>query len=177
MQFITVDRKKQCFLLSPYLFSLTCFGLVGVVLCTCLSCYFILETGSNPVSLLLPALPVIVFLTVGICNAHEFWGIVRIADCELTVMAPFRKPFSFLYEDIADIGIDYGSLIVRDQFWIYIGKSTVPTQYCHRINRLPVNSEYIRIQYSPKVFSILCQKLPKNAKKRLENSQTILKPR
>lgn len=177
MQPKTVDRKNQIFLLSPYLFSLTCFGLVGIVLCTCLSCYFILETDSNPVSLLLPALPVIVYLAVGIYNAHEFWGIVRITDCELTVMAPFRKPITFLYEDIVDIGIDYGTLIVRDQFWIYIGKSTVPTQFCHKINRIPVNSEYIRIQYSPKTLSALCEKLPKNAKKRLENSQTILKPR
>jgi len=168
-------RTNRYFLLSPYLFFLTCFGSIGIVLCTCLSCSFILGTGSNPVSLLLPALPVIVFLTVGICNAHEFWGIVRISDCELTVIAPFRKPIVFLYEDIVDIGIDYGTLMVRDQFWIYIGKSTVPAQFCHRINRLPVNFEYIRIQYSPRTFSALREKLPKNTKKRLENSQTILK--
>lgn len=169
--------SNHYFFLSPYLFSLTCFGLIGILALAAISCYFICATGSDLRSIIFVMLPVIVYLAVGVRNAHEFWGIVCVTDQKLIVMAPFRKPISFPYEDIADIGIDYGTLIVRDQFWIYIGKSTVPPQYCHRINRLPVNGEYIRIQYSSRVFSALRNKLPNRMKKRLENSQTILRAR
>ena len=168
---------KRYFLLSPYLFSLIFFGLIGVLALSILSCYFIYETGSDLRSIFLVILPVTVYLVVGVINAHEFWGIVCITDQKLTVMAPFRAPIIFLYADIVDIGIDYGHLSVHDQFWIYIGKSTVPAQYCHKINRLPINNEFIRVQYSPQVFSTLCKKLPKSTKKRLENSQTSLNVR
>ena len=166
--------SKQYFLLSPYLFSLISFGLAGLCLLTFLSCCFVIKSGSDLRILIIVFLPVLVFLFVSIINAHEFWGVVCITEEKITVMAPFRKPLRFYYEDIADIGIDSCFLSVHDQFWIYVGKSIVPAQYCHNINRLPINSDYLRIQYSPKSFACLCQMLPSKLKKRLENSQTIL---
>ena len=93
---------KRYFFLSPYLFSLTCFGVIGVLVLAFLSCYFIHETGSDLRSIMLVILPVIVYLIVGIRNAYEYWGIVCITHRGLTVLAPFRKPLQFLYEDIAD---------------------------------------------------------------------------
>lgn len=170
-----MNHMKKYFLVSPYVFSLSCVGLMGMASMSILCFYFIHASGSEPQTYYVIAFMVAVYFGACAYDAHEFFGIVKLSETELIVLAPFRRALRFPYSEISDIGIDYGSLSVGVQFWIYIGKEKIPAKFCHRINRLPFSKKYVRIQYSPKVFVALRESLPESMRKRFNHCQTTLR--
>lgn len=175
------NGRKQTYHISTYLYQLTILGMCGILLCTALIVFFLYDCKQqtifeylkdNWLSLLLPLVPLIVYVLVCLNNVYEYFGYVEITDSNLICYAPFSKPLVFNYSDITDIGIDYVWLSVHKQFWIYVGIKKVPDEYCHRINRLPINHSYVRIQFSEEVFAALLNKLPDKLRKRLQRSKT-----
>jgi hypothetical protein len=172
-------RENLYYFVNPYVFSLSCLGIIGMTLVMLQSIYFISVSDwdyqINLTIVLVLALCIVACLVGFLLDAHELLGIIKFDKTEFIVMAPFRKAFCFPYSEIADIGIDYGYLSTGVQFYIYIGKKKIPQQYCHRINRLPFSKEYARIQYSEAVFALLLERIPGNMKKPFYNSQTVLR--
>lgn len=180
-------RRNPLFFISPYVFSLSVIGLIGISFCTLGSFYFLirqcasgedgflLSVQENWLSFVVISLPFFVYWIVIFLNAYEFLGYLRICDTEIAFCAPFRKTYRLDYEAIKDIGIDYGCLTVNRQFWIYFGKKRIPSQYVHRINRLPMNQDFMRIQYTPNVLNALCNSLSCQLSKQLQNSKSILR--
>lgn len=175
-------RRKQFFRVSPYLYQLVILGTCGILLCTALTAFFLYTQShcsildflvERGVLLLLPLCPLVVFLTVCIINSCEYFGKVLIDESRIVCYAPFRKALIFKYSEIREIGIDYAWLTVNKQYWIYIGSAKIPNNYCHKINRLPINQNYLRIQFSEDVFSALLQHLPVDLKKALYRSKTL----
>lgn len=175
------NGRKRRYLISPYLCQLTIFGMCGILLCTTLIVFFMYDQSQYSIvaflreswsSLVLPLGSLGVYLLVCIYNAYEYFGYILINDCELICYAPFRKPLSYKYSEIQEIGIDYVWLSVSKQFWIYIGTDKMPNKYCHRINRLPINQSYVRVQFSEDIFDDLLKQLPHNLQKRLYRSKT-----
>lgn len=173
--------RKQIYLISPYLCHLMIIGLAGMLLCVVLIVSFLYVQAplgivvflrEHWLSLMLSLGLLSVYLVVCIYNAYEYFGYIQITDSELICSAPFRKPLVYKYSEIQEIGIDYVWLSVSKQYWIYCGIDRIPYEYCHKINRLPINQSYIRIQFSEKVFAALLSKLPFDLQKRLFRSKT-----
>lgn len=173
---------KQQYLISPYLCQLTILGMCGILLCTALIIFFLYDQGQYSVveflrerwlSLVLPLGSPVVYFLVCINNAYEYFGYVLITDSELICYAPFRKPLVYKYSEIQEIGIDYVWLSVSKQFWIYVGIDKMPNKYCHRINRLPINQSFVRVQFSENVFNALLKRLPHDLQKKLYRSKTM----
>lgn len=144
-------RGKRHFRVSPYLFQLIIFGIVGILLCSVLTIFFLFAQSDcslydflteNLLSVGIVLCPLLVFFAVCINNSYEYFGYVEITDSNLICYAPFRKPLVFQYA------------------------------YCHRINRLPINQSFVRIQFSEEIFNALLKKLPNDLYKRLYRSKT-----
>lgn len=174
-------NKRRLYLICPYLFQLTLFGTCGILVCTTLIicflfdpslCSFVEFLGEKWLSLVLPLGCLAIYLLVCVNNAYEYFGFVIISDSELTCCAPFKKPLIYKYSNIQEIGIDYAWLSVNKQFWIYFGNDKIPHKYCHRINRLPINQSFARIQFSEDVFDALLERLPHDLQRKLYRSKT-----
>lgn len=173
--------RKQNYFISPYLCQLTILGMCGLLLCTVLIAFFLYEPSHYCIaeyimeswrSLLLPLGSFVAYLLVCINNSYEYFGHILIADSEIICYAPFRKPLHYKYSEIQEIGIDYVWLSINKQFWIYVGIDKIANKYCHRINRLPINQSFLRIQFSEDVYNALLDQLPSDLKKKLYRSKT-----
>lgn len=143
------QRKK--YLISPYNFSLVCVFLALVLLGNILMFSFwiskaqglslleALELGEAFgffFTLALTLVLVIVFLR----NAYEYFGTIQIYHDKVVFRTVFRKARTFLYSELKDVGIDYGTASGAKQFWIYFGKEKIGAQYTHIFSgfRIPV---------------------------------------
>lgn len=171
--------RKRCYFISPYLFQLTILGTCGILLCTGLTIYFLYDPSLYSFEEFLNVswpllIPLLCYLLVCIINAYEYFGIVIFSGSELTCYAPFKKTLVFQYSAIQEVGIDYVWLSVNKQFWIYVGNDKISHKYCHRINRLPINQDFVRFQFSEDVFNALLERLPHNLQKELYKSRTTV---
>jgi len=105
----------------------------------------------------------------------EVFGTVEIIDGGIIFRAPFCKKRVFLYEDMVEFGIDYGWLSVSRQFWIYFAKKPIDPKYRNRINRLKFTKDYMRFQYSKKMYDLVYAAAPKDIKKKWERKQALLR--
>lgn len=167
-------NKRKKFLVSSYLYSLSVLGFVGLILCIFLTVYFLAISCNEHISVFFKSYSVVfiflgclvaVYLLVCAKNAYEFWGAVEVTEEELILSAPLKRSLRFRYADIVDIGMDYGWVTVNRQYWIYVGKKQIPHTYCHRINRLPINQEFIRFQFSEDVFWQSIRVYPRGTKR------------
>ena len=71
--------------------------------------------------LLMPGLTLAAVLVFS-WNGYEFLGSMEICSEGIVFRGIFRKPRAFLYEELKDVGIDYGILSGTRQFWIYFRK-------------------------------------------------------
>ncbi len=174
-------KRNQRFAVSPYLFQLIILGMCGVLLCTGLTIYFLHTQSYCSVqdflskdwpSVIVVLCPLLVFLTVCICNSYEFFGKILIDDSQVICYAPFRKSLFFEYSEIREIGVDYAWLSVNKQYWIYLSSEKIDKKYWHKINRMPINQIHLRIQFSENVYNTLLQHLPNDLKKSLCRSKT-----
>ena len=105
----------------------------------------------------------------------EVFGTVEIIENGFIFRAPFCKKRVFLYEDLVEFGIDYGWLSVSRQFWFYFAKKPIDPKYRNRINRLKFTKDYMRFQYSKEMYERVYAAAPKEAKRRWERQQALLR--
>ena len=153
--------------MSPYLFSLSCvFG--GLILFTwCLMVKFCVDgtrgmdlaeavgTGIFQGVLLISAL-VLILVGIFLRNGYEYFGTVEICSDRIIFRTLLHKPRVFCYNEIKEIGIDYGFLqFDQKQFWIYFSKVPVDRKYTHNILRLPFCDNTMRVQYRRELYDAL----------------------
>ena len=141
-------KIKSRFLTNPYLFSL---NLLAVIVVSVPYLYFIpqiirsCEDWRVPTVLIGFYLPCIL---LGFFNAYNYYGWITFYADHLVLRAPLRKPIHMRYDKIAYIQIDYNTLSVSRQFWVILGRKPMPSQYVHRVHRMPFSENLIRVQFS-----------------------------
>ena len=173
-------KGKTTFAVYPHLHDLIIFAMCGVILCTALCIYFLYESGSDSVdvlfienwpSLIIVLCPAAVFFAVCIHNGYEYLGKIYIDDSQIICRAPLKKPLYFKYSEIREIGCDYAWLSGERQYWIYLCIDKLPNKYIHKINRMPIGQNQLRIQFSEDVFHTLLAHLPNDLMKSLYRSR------
>lgn len=179
-------QSHNFFLVSPYNFLLACIFMALLLLgdSIILSIWFnntrnlsismALTTGDAFGSYLLLILTLFALLIL--FNGYEYWGVIKILDDRILLRAPFRRQIMLMYEDINDVGIDYGSVSGTKQFWIFLSKSSVDKKYTHNILRMPFDRNTIRLQYQKKLYDTLVYMTPyKLIGKKLLNAYSIIR--
>ena len=117
-----------------------------------------------------------VLLGIFLHNGYEYFGTVQIRRDGLVFRAFLRKPVILLYDELHEVGIDYGFLSPdHRQFWVYFSKIPVETRYTHNILRLPYSQNAMRIQYRPEVYKALLNAMPEGkVKKQLLRSHSVI---
>lgn len=158
-------------LVSPYSFSLTCVFLMLLLIgdAIIIRIWFnntkdlpisaALVTGDAFGSYLLITLTLLA-VAVFIFNAYDYWSIIEICEDRIVLRAPLRKPLTFMYEDVNNIGIDYGLVSGKKQFWIFISKCPVDKKFTHNILHLPYSASTMRIQYRKSVYMAIMRIAP-----------------
>lgn len=170
---------------SPYLFSLSMTGLIGFLLCIGLIIYFQFASwaGQDLEAFLRERYLSYLFI-VGICAAYLigcildgycFWGTFEFIGTGIILRAPFRKKIRLLYDDVKQIGIDYGVVNGSRQFWIYVSTVEIDNKYWGKMIKLPFSKTTVRVQYSPSVLAAFLADLPQQLKKELQKGESILR--
>lgn len=180
-------KLRNVYLISPYIFSLavTFWVLVlladSIMLTCCLQrmqCMKMSEAIISSEALVICfATAVTVFLLViFIKNSYEYFGFVEIHTDRVVFRTLFRKSREFLYMDLKDIGIDYGTLSLgHKQFWIYLSKEKIPTKFYHNVLRMPFSPDMMRIQYRKELYQALIDNMPyDNCGKKLCRSHSVI---
>ena len=149
-------HRKQCYLVYPYLFHLVLLGLLGVLFCSSMTVFFLYDQNAYNsfmeylskrwLLIVVVLLPSIVYLAVCFINAYEFWGVITFGDSELRCNALFKKPLTYKYAAIQDIGVGYVWLSIGKVFFIYLCNERITNKSYQQIYRLPVKSGFIKIQ-------------------------------
>lgn len=186
-------KKRNCciclkwFMVNPYctiLAVLSLFAmLLGVIIMLCImieenrnaSLLEALCTGSGFGFLFVLTLTA-VLIAVYLFNSFEYFGKMEIHPDGLQFCALFHKPRKFYYEDLVEVGIDYGLISGTTQFWLIFSKEKIPGKYRHRANRIPFSKDTMRIAYSKKVYDTLCFHVTnKKVLKQLQQVQTVIR--
>lgn len=172
-------KRGKKYVISPYNFSLACVFLTLLMIIEGILVYFTLtspkESGMMNAFYFCTAC-VLFLLTVLLHNGYEFFGVMEILSDRLVFRAPMRKAIVFCFEEIADIGIDYGVISGMRHFYIFIGKSKISHNFTHRITRLRFSDEAMRIQYRRIIFDALLQVLPqKTLGKQLIKNESVIR--
>ena len=180
-----ISATPQRYRISPYLFSLSVFGLICMIVCCCLFVYFVFWPlrEQNLYDTVCEYLPCILFMfsILGlyfagcILESYCLWGTYQLSKSEIILRAPLRKSIRLAYADIKYIGIDYCIVNGQYQFWIYASSVHIPIKCCGKINKLPISADTIRVQYMDHTFSTLLTILPPELKKELEKGKTVLR--
>ena len=179
--------KNKKYLISPYITSLSCVFLLLLIVANVkmfdiwldkvggLSGMKTLITADVFGMLLMPGLTLAAVLVLS-RNGYEFFGSMEICSEWIVFRGVFKKPRVFMYEELKDVGIDYGTLSGTRQFWIYFSKKIIDKKYTHNILRLPFSPDTMRVQYRKTVYEALIKAVPyKSIGKTLCRSHTVVK--
>lgn len=179
---ISGDAKK--YIVSPYLFSLSMIGMMGMIVCFVLTLFFVaepfdsenVETGLKTLlpCVLLMLCTLVLYCSGCIADGFSFWGTYQFTQSAVILRAPLRKKICIAYDDLQFAGIDYGMINGKYQFWIYASTAPIPTKYWGRINKLPITASTIRVQYSCEAYNLFSASLPLKLKKELEKGKTVI---
>jgi hypothetical protein len=73
------------------------------------------------------------------------------------------------------IGVDYGLLDGRKQFWMYFSKTPIPAMYYHRINRMKPSRSFMRVQYCKKTYERLVANTPPQISNQLRKCYSTIR--
>ena len=177
-----ICKVKKYRLCPSLFFSIMCLfiGLAIAILFMCYFCLLDVKRGTSLsgdfTGLLIVCFGTAMIIFTSIRNSFEYFGTMEIHPFGLIFRAPFRKRIVFQFDNLADVGIDYGHISGEKQFWIYFSLSKIPVEYWHKINRLPFSTSCMRIQYSQEVMNDLLLYMPdKKTKKQLVDGQSTLR--
>ncbi len=95
---------------------------------------FLRVPGALQVTLLVAVIYLALLVTL-FCTRYQWAAVTEICEDRVVFRALFTHR-TFYYSDMHHIGVDYGLLDGRKQFWMYFSKTPIPAMYYHRINRM-----------------------------------------
>ena len=91
---------------------------------------FLRVPGALQVTLLVAVIYLALLVTL-FCTRYQWAAVAEICEDRIVFWALFTHR-TFYYGDMHHIGIDYGLLDGRKQFWMYFSKTPIPAMYYHR---------------------------------------------
>lgn len=111
---------------------------------------FLRVPGALQVTLLVAVIYLALLVTL-FCTRYQWAAVAEICEDRIVFWALFTHR-TFYYGDMHHIGIDYGLLDGRKQFWMYFSKTPIPAMYYHRINRMKPSRSFMRVQYAKRLM-------------------------
>jgi hypothetical protein len=108
-------------------------------------------------------------------QSYNIWGRVRFFSDFFRLSAPLRRKILFFYSDIHHIVIDYSLESGEKLVWVVLSKTPIESRYTHKVNRMPLNSNQVRLLYSPELDAVLKRRLPQQALKQYSRCCSSLK--
>lgn len=114
--------------------------------------------------------------TVGdaFCTRYQWAAVAEICEDRIVFWALFTHR-TFYYGDMHHIGVDYGLLDGRKQFWMYFSKTPIPAMYYHRINRMKPSRSFMRVQYCKKTYERLVANTPPQISNQLRKCYSTIR--
>ena len=107
--------------------------------------------------------------------SYSLWGHIRFLPDRFILCAPLRRRIAFCYSDIRHIVIDYSLESNQKLVWVVLSKTPIDSKYIHKVNRMPINSNQVRIVYSSKLDSALKRHLSETTLKQYYQCCSSLK--
>lgn len=104
---------------------------------------FLRVPGALQVTLLVAVIYLALLVTL-FCTRYQWAAVTEICEDRVVFRALFTHR-TFYYSDMHHIGVDYGLLDGRKQFWMYFSKTPIPAMYYHRINRMKPSRSFMRV--------------------------------
>ncbi len=120
------------------------------------------------------SLIIIVFIVI-IINGFYYLGSYKLTKDAIVLYAPLRRRIKIAFDDIKYIGLDYGLIQNKPEFWIYISKTPIQQKYWNKITKLPFSRSTVRILYTPDRFSEFLSFLPLDLSKDLQKGVSMLR--
>lgn len=111
---------------------------------------FLRVPGALQVTLLVAVIYLALLVTL-FCTRYQWAAVAEICEDRIVFWALFTHR-TFYYSDMHHIGVDYGLLDGRKQFWMYFSKTPIPAMYYHRINRMKPSRSFMRVQYCKRLM-------------------------
>ena len=91
----------------------------------------------------------------------KLFASLEIKEDGVTWRCPTRKTRMIPNENIRYIGVEFeNSYNKQDYPFIYISSSTYPTEFAHKIDRLPVTNDFLKFWYTPELGTYLLTHFP-----------------
>lgn len=134
---------------------------------------FLRVPGALQVTLFIAAIYFVLLVTL-FCMRYQWAAVAEICEDRIVFWALFTHR-TFYYGDMHHIGIDYGLLEGRKQFWIYFSKTPIPTKCYHRINRMKPSRSFMRVQYCKKTYERLVANTPPQISNQLRKCYSTIR--
>lgn len=108
------------------------------------------------------------------CTRYQWAAVTEICEDRVVFRALFTHR-TFYYSDMHHIGVDYGLLDGRKQFWMYFSKTPIPAMYYHRINRMKPSRSFMRVQYCKKTYERLVANTPPQISNQLRKCYSTIR--
>lgn len=172
--------KKTQFAATPYMLTLSILLIISfpasymfmlIAIHESLEC-FLQDPGALQLTLLLLSLYIVLLVTL-FAIRYQWAAIAEICADNIVFHALFTRRI-FHYRDIHYIGIDFGLLNGKKQFWIYFSIDPVPLAYYHNILKAKPSKTYMRVQYSTEVYNFLIENTPIGISQQLRKSYSTV---
>ncbi len=172
--------EKLQFKATPYTFTLSILLVISfpaTYMCMLMATHesltsFLLISGARQITLFLVALYLILLATL-FAMRYQWAATAEICTDKMVFRAFFTRRILY-YRDIRYVGIDFGLLSGKKQFWIYFSTDPIPHTYYHNILKAAPSKTYMRVQYSREVYSLLVENTPAEISKQLRKSYSTV---
>lgn len=134
---------------------------------------FLRVPGALQVTLLVAVIYLALLVTL-FCTRYQWAAVAEICEDRIVFWALFTHR-TFYYSDMHHIGVDYGLLDGRKQFWMYFSKTPIPAMYYHRINRMKPSRSFMRVQYCKKTYERLVANTPPQISNQLRKCYSTIR--
>lgn len=134
---------------------------------------FLRVPGALQVTLLVAVIYLALLVTL-FCTRYQWAAVTEICEDRVVFRALFTHR-TFYYSDMHHIGVDYGLLDGRKQFWMYFSKTPIPAMYYHRINQMKPSRSFMRVQYCKKTYERLVANTPPQISNQLRKCYSTIR--
>ena len=173
--------KKERFVAAPHTFMLSVLLMISIPAAYAIMLIshqesigaFLRVPGALQVTLLVAVIYLALRVTL-FCTRYQWAAVTEICEDRVVFRALFTHR-TFYYSDMHHIGVDYGILDGRKQFWMYFSKTPIPAMYYHRINRMKPSRSFMRVQYCKKTYERLVANTPPQISNQLRKCYSTIR--
>ena len=173
--------KKERLVVAPHIFMLSVLLMISIPAAYAIMLIshqksigaFLRVPGALQVTLLIAAIYFVLLVTL-FCMRYQWAAVAEICEDRIVFWALFTHR-AFYYSDMHHIGVDYGLLEGRKQFWIYFSKTPIPAKYYHRINQMKLTNSFMRVQYCKKAYERLVANTPPQVSDQLRKCYSTIR--